>query len=96
MIETEVVIKIAIAFFIFSFAYTTIKAVVTGVKEGIQNTRDILTGTSYEEIKERDKKKKQAEMEKHHRKMHSKLYRVTHPRECFNCMIIKKIKERAW
>lgn len=95
MIETEVVIKLALALFIFSFAYTTIKAVVTGVKEGVQNTKDILNGTSFEEIKERDKKKKQAEIEKDLRKMDSKLYRVTHPLEYFNCMIIKKIKERV-
>ena len=57
MIESDMIIKLIILVAILSLVYTTIKAVVTGVKEGVQNTKDILGGASYEQIRQRNKQK---------------------------------------
>ena len=92
--ETEQIIKLVILFVIISLVYTTIKAVVTGIKEGVQNTRDILSGTTYEQIQQRNKQKQDDAFKKDLEKMDSKLYRFTHPLEYLNCIILKKIKGR--
>ena len=94
MIETDVIIKLVILLAILSIIYTTIKAVVIGVKDGIQNTKDILGGASYEQIKQRNKQKQDDAFKKELEKMDSKVYRFTHPLEYLNCFIIKKIKGR--
>ena len=94
MIESDMVIKLIILVAILSLVYTTIKAVVTGVKEGVQNTKDILGGASYEQIRQRNKQKQDNEFKKELEKMDSKVYRITHPLEYLNCIIIKKIKGR--
>ncbi len=92
--ETEQIIKLVILFVIISLGYTTIKAVVTGIKEGVQNAKDILSGTTYEQIHQRNKQKQDDAFKKDLEKMNSKLYRFTHPLEYFNCIILKKIKGR--
>ena len=46
MTESDMIIKLIILVAILSLVYTTIKAVVTGIKEGVQNTKDILGGVS--------------------------------------------------
>ena len=92
--ETEQIIKLVILFVIISLVYTTIKAVVTGIKEGVQNTKDILSGTTYEQIQQRNKQKQDDAFKKDLEKMDSKLYRFTHPLEYLNCIIIKKVKGR--
>lgn len=94
MIESDMVIKLIILVAILSLVYTTIKAVVTGVKEGVQNTKDILGGASYEQIRQRNKQKQDNEFKKELEKMDSKVYRITHPLEYLNCIIIKKVKGR--
>ena len=94
MIESDMIIKLIILVAILSLVYTTIKAVVTGVKEGVQNTKDILGGASYEQIRQRNKQKQDNEFKKELEKMDSKVYRITHPLEYLNCIIIKKIKGR--
>ena len=94
MIESDMIIKLIILVAILSLIYTTIKAVVTGVKEGVQNTKDILGGASYEQIRQRNKQKQDNEFKKELEKMDSKVYRITHPLEYLNCIIIKKVKGR--
>lgn len=94
MIETDVVIKLVILLASVSIIYTTIKAVIIGVKEGVQNTKDILGGASYEQIKQRNKQKQDYVFKKDLEKMDSKVYRLTHPLEYLNCIILKKIKGR--
>lgn len=94
MIESDMIIKLIILVAILSLVYTTIKAVVTGVKEGVQNTKDILGGASYEQIRQRNKQKQDNEFKKELEKMDSKVYRITHPLEYLNCIIIKKVKGR--
>ena len=93
--DNEQIIKLVIVLVVISFIYTTIKAVVVGVYEGLRNTRDILKGSSYEDIKERNRKKQDEAFEKDIKKMDSKLYRCTHPLEYLNCMLMKKLRERA-
>ena len=94
MIESDMIIKLIILVAILSLVYTTIKAVVTGVKEGVKNTKDILGGASYEQIRQRNKQKQDNEFKKELEKMDSKVYRITHPLEYLNCIIIKKVKGR--
>lgn len=94
MIETDVIIKLVILLAILSIIYTTIKAVAIGVKDGIQNTKDILGGASYEQIKQRNKQKQDDAFKKDLEKMDSKVYRFTHPLEYLNCIILKKVKGR--
>ena len=94
MIESDMIIKLIILVAILSLIYTTIKAVATGVKEGVQNTKDILGGASYEQIRQRNKQKQDNEFKKELEKMDSKVYRFTHPLEYLNCIIIKKVKGR--
>ncbi len=94
MIVTDVIIKLVILLAILSIIYTTIKAVVIGIKEGVQNTKDILGGASYEQIKQRNKQKQDGAFKKDLEKMNSKVYRFTHPLEYLNCIILKKIKGR--
>lgn len=94
MIETDVIIKLVILLAILSIIYTTIKAVVIGVKDGIQNTKDILGGASYEQIKQRNKQKQDDAFKKDLEKMDSKVYRFTHPLEYLNCIILRTIKGR--
>lgn len=94
MIETDVIIKLVILLAILSIIYTTIKAVAIGVKDGIQNTKDILGGASYEQIKQRNKQKQDDAFMKDLEKMDSKVYRFTHPLEYLNCIILKKVKGR--
>ena len=94
MIESDMIIKLIILVAILSLVYTTSKAVVTGVKEGVQNTKDILGGASYEQIRQRNKQKQDNEFKKELEKMDSKVYRITHPLEYLNCIIIKKVKGR--
>ena len=94
MIESDMIIKLIILVAILSLIYTTIKAVATGVKEGVQNTKDILGGASYEQIRQRNKQKQDNEFKKELEKMDSKVYRITHPLEYLNCVILKKIKGR--
>ncbi len=94
MIESDMIIKLIILVAILSLVYTTIKAVVTGVKEGVQNTKDILGGASYEQIRQRNKQKQDDAFKKELEKMDSKVYRITHPLEYLNCIIIKKVKGR--
>ena len=94
MIETDVIIKLVILLASVSIIYTTIKAVIIGVKEGVQNTKDILGGASYEQIKQRNKQKQDYAFKKDLEKMDSKVYRLTHPLEYLNCIILKKIKGR--
>lgn len=94
MIETDVIIKLVILLASVSIIYTTIKAVIIGVKEGVQNTKDILGGASYEQIKKRNKQKQDCVFKKDLEKMDSKVYRLTHPLEYLNCIIFKKIKGR--
>ena len=94
MIESDMIIKLIILVAILSLIYTTIKAVATGVKEGVQNTKDILGGASYEQIRQRNKQKQDNEFKKELEKMDSKVYRITHPLEYLNCIIIKKVKGR--
>ncbi|MBO5622055.1 MAG: hypothetical protein J5959_10555, partial [Butyrivibrio sp.] len=79
MIETDVIIKLVILLAILSIIYTTIKAVAIGVKDGIQNTKDILGGASYEQIKQRNKQKQDDAFKKDLEKMDSKVYCFTHP-----------------
>ena len=94
MIETDVIIKLVILLAILSIIYTTIKAVAIGVKDGIQNTKDILGGASYEQIKQRNKQKQDDAFKKDLEKMDSKVYCFTHPLEYLNCIILKKVKGR--
>ena len=94
MIETDVIIKLVILLASVSIIYTTIKAVIIGVKEGVQNTKDILGGASYEQIKQKNKQKQDYAFKKDLEKMDSKVYRLTHPLEYLNCIILKKIKGR--
>ncbi len=94
MIETDMIIKLVILMAILSIIYTTIKAVVIGIKEGIQNTKDILGGATYEQIKQRNKQKQDDAFRKDLEKMDSKAYRLTHPLEYLNCIILKKVKGR--
>ena len=94
MIETDVIIKLVILLASVSIIYTTIKAVIIGVKEGVQNTKDILGGASYEQIKQKNKQKQDYAFRKDLEKMDSKVYRLTHPLEYLNCIILKKIKGR--
>ena len=94
MTESDMIIKLIILVAILSLIYTTIKAVVTGVKEGVQNTKDILGGASYEQIRQRNKQKQDDAFKKELEKMDSKVYRFTHPLEYLNCVILKKIKGR--
>lgn len=94
MIETDLIIKLVILLAILSIIYTTIKAVAIGVKDGIQNTKDILGGASYEQIKQRNKQKQDDAFKKDLEKMDSKVYRFTHPLEYLNCIILKKVKGR--
>ena len=94
MIETDVIIKLVILLVILSIIYTTIKAVVIGVKDGIQNTKDIFGGASYEQIKQRNKQKQDDAFKKDLEKMESKVYRFTHPLEYLNCIILRTIKGR--
>ena len=94
MIETDVIIKLVILLAILSIIYTTIKAVAIGVKDGIQNTKDILGGASYEQIKQRNKQKQDDAFKKDLEKMDSKVYRFTHPLEYLNCIILRTIKGR--
>ena len=94
MIESDMIIQLIILVAILSLIYTTIKAVVTGVKEGVQNTKDILRGTSYEQIRQKNRQKQEDAFKKNLEKMDSKLYRFTHPLEYLNCIILKKIKGR--
>ena len=94
MTESDMIIKLIILVAILSLVYTTIKAVVTGIKEGVQNTKDILGGASYEQIRQRNKQKQDDAFKKELEKMDSIVYRFTHPLECLNCFIIKKIKGR--
>lgn len=94
MIETDLIIKLVILLAILSIIYTTIKAVAIGVKDGIQNTKDILGGASYEQIKQRNKQKQDDAFKKDLEKMDSKVYRFTHPLEYLNCIILRTIKGR--
>ena len=94
MIETDLIIKLVILLAILSIIYTTIKAVAIGVKDGIQNTKDILGGVSYEQIRQRNKQKQEDAFKKELEKMDSKVYRFIHPLEYLNCVILKKIKGR--
>ena len=94
MIESDMIIKLILLVAILSLIYTTIKAVATGVKEGVQNTKDILGGVSYEQIRQRNKQKQDDAFKKELEKMDSKVYRFTHPLEYLNCVILKKIKGR--
>ena len=94
MIESDMIIKLIILVAILSLVYTTIKAVVTGIKEGVQNTKDILGGVSYEQIRQRNKQKQEDAFKKELEKMDSKVYCFTHPLEYLNCIILKKIKGR--
>ncbi|WP_026658256.1 hypothetical protein [Butyrivibrio sp. AC2005] len=93
--ETDLLIKLFILLAILSLIYTTIKAVVTGISEGVRNTKDILKGASYEQIRQRNKQKQDDAFKKDLERMDSKLYRFTHPLEYLNCIILKKIKGRA-
>ncbi len=94
MIETDLIIKALILLVIISIIYTTIKAVLIGARDGLQNAKDIYRGTSYEQIKERNRKRQDEPFKKDLEKMNSKLYRFTHPLEYVNCLLMKKIKEK--
>ena len=93
--ETDLIIKLVILLAIISIIYTTIKAVIKGIMEGVQNTKDILRGTSYEQIRQKNRKKQEDAFKKDLEKMDSKFYRFTHPLEYLNCIVLKRIKERV-
>ena len=69
MTESDMIIKLIVLVAILSLIYTTIKAVATGVKEGVQNTKDILRGTSYEQIRQKNRQKQEDAFKKNLEKM---------------------------
>ncbi len=79
---------------LLSLVLTTIKAVIRGFMEGVGNWKAILNGASYEDIKEKDRKKIEKKKKEEEEKMKAISYRVFHPLEFINSVIITKIKEK--
>ncbi len=88
------IVKALIVIIIISFISTTIASIIKGVCEGIRNGIDLFHGISYEEIREKERKKQLEEEQKTLKKMDSKLYRITHPIEYFNIVMFKKLREK--
>ena len=92
---TEQMIKLAVCLLIMSIIFTTVKAVLIGIKEGAQNAKALMNGASYEQIQAKNKKKQDDEFERDLKKMDSKLYRYTHPVEYIGCLLMKKLREKV-
>ncbi len=94
-VNETLVLRTVIVLVLFSLIYTTIKSVVKGIKEGIDNGRDIFNGVPIEKIREKERLRALEKEEEELSKMNSKFYRITHPLEYLNCILIRKIRERA-
>ena len=84
-------IKILLIAFLAVLIITTVKAIISGILNGVAQAKQILSGTSFEEIQRKDKEKMEQIKLKERIKYESTLYKLTHPLGYINMILDDKI-----
>lgn len=79
---------------ILIFVIATIVGIINGIRESKKAVNDIRKGMRVEEIKEKIKKENIEKEEKEKEKFKSVFYRITHPLDYGNMLLIDKINEK--
>lgn len=75
------------------FIITTVKAIISGIINGVSQAKEILAGKSFEEIQRKDKEKMEIIKKKERIKFESTLYKLTHPLGYINTIIDDRIDD---
>ena len=85
--NTEMISKLIIAVLLLAFMMTTSKAIAKGIAGGIKMSKEVISGTSIEEIRNRERDEYERRKEEEKAILKSKIYKVLHPLDYINSIL---------